>query len=176
MRRLLGLLALVTALLAPSGAAALDVTGTAARLPQLQIWADNSRLPLPSTSVSVFDAPCPAFDNSYTSCTYGKTGEIYLWTSARRNTWMHEVWHVVEAQQFTDADREAAAALMGLEGQPWRSYPSTHPTDPTECFAQVAAELSIFRRARLRFYRHQPCIETGLENRRRLRQLIRRAL
>lgn len=170
-KMILGTLALVALLAAPQ-ASALTVEGSA-RTEQLQGWADRSRLPLPDLTVEVVDGGCPAFDKDWISCAYPEQERVYLWTGATRRIWLHEAWHVVEGQLFTDDERAQATALMGMTG-PWKNPDADR--EPVECFADVAADLSVFKRLQGRRYFGDRCQKVGIRNRRAMRQLIRRAV
>lgn len=93
-------------------AEALTVTGSA-RSAQLQQWADGSILPLPPTTIDVVDGGACPNQEWFVSCAYGDRSQVYLWVDANRRIWLHEVWHILEYQEFTDADRAAGFGANG---------------------------------------------------------------
>lgn len=83
-----------------------------------QRWADESLLPTPAGTVTLVADRCPAYasDDSILGCVYTAQRLVYVRrdTSDRRLTLLHELGHLIEAENATPQERAAWAAANGL--------------------------------------------------------------
>src|SRR3954471_2922853 len=99
-----------------------------------QSWADHSLVPTPAGTVVVHLENCPGAPAWAVGCTMPDHHTIYLGPGATRATFLHELGHVFDAADMSDALRRAFTTISRSSG-PWATAAANDP--PDERFAEA---------------------------------------
>ncbi|HEY3186458.1 MAG TPA: hypothetical protein VGJ70_03220 [Solirubrobacteraceae bacterium] len=146
----LALTAALLAFAAPAGATTLVLPGGSARPQPYQSWVDQSLVPTPAGTVTLRLAGCPSHWDGGVACADQASRTIYLGPGGRgRETFLHELGHIFDAEVMTDAARAGFQAALHLPGA-WNDESAGAP--PLEMFADAYSLCARYRTIRTVYY------------------------